>query len=60
MMLTKTLGFKKHGTPITDAMVEAIAEVAEAGYDVTELHQAKRTSRHGCRARRRRVGLPRS
>ena len=45
MTVTKTHGTKKDGTPITDATIEALADEAEAGYDVTEL-------------RRRQVGRP--
>ena len=37
--MAKTHGTKKDGTPITDAMVEALADEAEAGYDVTELRR---------------------
>lgn len=35
--MTKTHGRKKDGTPITDEMVEALADEAEAGYDVEEI-----------------------
>jgi Ribbon-helix-helix protein, copG family len=37
MTMTKTHGRKKDGTPITDEMVEALADEAEAGYDVEEI-----------------------
>jgi uncharacterized protein (DUF4415 family) len=39
MTMAKTHGTKKDGTPITDAMVEALADEAEAGYDVAELRR---------------------
>jgi predicted HicB family RNase H-like nuclease len=35
--MTKTHGRKKDGKPITDEMVEALADEAEAGYDVEEI-----------------------
>jgi len=35
--MTRDHGHKKDGTPITDNMVEAVAEEAEAGYDVEEI-----------------------
>ena len=35
--MTKTHGRKKDGTPITDEMVESLADEAEAGYDVEEI-----------------------
>ena len=35
--MTKTHGRKEDGTPITDEMVEALADEAEAGYDVEEI-----------------------
>jgi Ribbon-helix-helix protein, copG family len=38
-MMAKTHGTKKDGTPIIDAMVEALADEAEAGYDVAELRR---------------------
>ncbi|MDX6217097.1 MAG: hypothetical protein QOG99_2681 [Frankiales bacterium] len=37
--MAKTHGTKKDGTPITDAMVEALADEAEAGYDDAELRR---------------------
>ena len=37
--MAKTHGTKKDGMPVTDAMVEALADEAEAGYDVTELRR---------------------
>lgn len=39
MTMAKTHGTKKDGTPITDATIEALADEAEAGYDVAELRQ---------------------
>ncbi len=39
MIMAKTHGSKHDGTPITDAMVEALADEAEAGYDVMELRR---------------------
>ena len=36
-------GSKDDGTPITDAMVEAMADQAEAGYDVDENPPASAT-----------------
>jgi hypothetical protein len=39
MTMAKTHGTKKDGTPITDAMVEALADEAEAGYDDAELRR---------------------
>ncbi len=35
--MTKTYGRKKDGTQITAEMVEAMADEAEAGYDVDEI-----------------------
>ena len=35
--MTKVHGHKKDGRPITDEMVEAMADEAEAGYDVDEI-----------------------
>ena len=43
--MTETHGHKKDGTPITDEMIEAMADEAEAGYDVEDIL-------------RRRVGRP--
>lgn len=37
--MAKTHGTKKDGTPITDAMVEALADEAEAAYDVADLRR---------------------
>lgn len=37
--MATTHGTKKDGTPITDAMVEALADEAEAGYDVAALRR---------------------
>jgi hypothetical protein len=39
MTMAKTHGSKQDGTPITDVMVEALADEAEAGYDVAELRR---------------------
>jgi len=33
----RTHGKKKDGTPITDGMIEALADEAERGYDVDEI-----------------------
>jgi len=38
-------GSKDDGTPITDAMVEAMADQAEAGYDVDEILQRRQPGR---------------
>jgi len=38
-------GTKADGTPITDEMVEAMADKAEAGYDVEELLRRRRGGR---------------
>lgn len=35
--MTKDHGRKKDGTPITEQMVEAMADESEAGYDVEEI-----------------------
>lgn len=35
--MPETHGSKNDGTPITDKMVEAMADEAEAGYDVEEI-----------------------
>jgi hypothetical protein len=40
--MTRTHGRKKDGTPITDEMVEAMADEAEAGYDVEEILRRRR------------------
>lgn len=39
MTVATTHGTKKDGTPITDALVEALADEAEAGYDVAALRR---------------------
>ena len=39
--MTEDHGRKQDGTPITDAMVEALASEAEAGYDVEEIMQRR-------------------
>ncbi len=38
--MNKTHGMKKDGTPVTEAMVEELADEAERGYDVPELRRA--------------------
>ena len=40
--MTRTHGRKKDGTPITDEMVEVMADEAEAGYDVEEILRRRR------------------
>lgn len=40
-----THGTKKDGTPVTDAMVEQLADEAERGYDVDELLARRRGGR---------------
>jgi len=35
--MTEDHGRKQDGTPVTDEMVEALADEAEAGYDVEEI-----------------------
>ena len=42
--MTRTHGRKKDGTPITDEMVESLADEAEAGYDVEEILSSPRRS----------------
>jgi hypothetical protein len=42
--MSKVHGHKKDGTPITDEMVDAMADEAEAGYDVDEIIR-RRTGR---------------
>ena len=37
MTVAKTHGMKKDGTPITDEMIEAMADEAEGGYDVEKI-----------------------
>jgi hypothetical protein len=41
----KTHGTKADGTPITDEMVEAMADEAERGYDVGEIRRRRRGGR---------------
>lgn len=48
LMTKRTCGHTKSGTPITDELIEELAEEAEAGYDVDEII-----------ARRRKRGRPR-
>lgn len=43
--MTETHGTKADGTPITDEMVEAMADEAEPGYDVEELLARRRGGR---------------
>jgi len=40
-----THGNKDNGTPITEAMVEEMADQAEAGYDVDEILQRRQPGR---------------
>ena len=47
-MTKRTYGHTKSGTPVTDELVEQLADEAEAGYDVDEI-----------RARRGKRGRPR-
>ncbi|MGH4013860.1 MAG: ribbon-helix-helix protein, CopG family [Pseudonocardiaceae bacterium] len=44
-MITMTHGVKADGTPITDEMVEAMADEAEQGYDVEEILRRRRGGR---------------
>ncbi len=44
-MMPATHGNKDDGTPITDAMVEEMADQAEAGYDVDEILQRRQPGR---------------
>jgi hypothetical protein len=39
MIMAKTHGTLKDGTPVTDATVEALADEAERGYDVKQLRR---------------------
>ncbi len=39
--MTTTHGTKADGTPITDKMIEAMADDAERGYDVEELRRRR-------------------
>lgn len=39
--MTTTHGTKADGTPITDKMIEAMADEAERGYDVEELRRRR-------------------
>ncbi|MGI8903936.1 MAG: ribbon-helix-helix protein, CopG family [Solirubrobacteraceae bacterium] len=39
--MPKTHGTKDDGTPITDEMVEAMADQAERGYDVDEIRRRR-------------------
>jgi len=41
MVMPKTHGTKDDGTPITDEMVEAMADQAERGYDVDEIRRRR-------------------
>ncbi len=43
--MPKTHGTKADGTPITDEMVEAMADEAERGYDVGEIRRRRRGGR---------------
>lgn len=43
--MPKTHGNKADGTPITDDMVEAMADEAERGYDVDEVRRRRRGGR---------------
>jgi Ribbon-helix-helix protein, copG family len=43
--MSSTHGHKADGTPITDEMVEAMADEAERGYDVNELLRRRRGGR---------------
>ena len=54
-------GTKADGTPITDEMVEAMADEAEAGYDVEELLRRRpgRSATDGIGGVLGRVGAPR-
>jgi uncharacterized protein (DUF4415 family) len=40
-MMKNTHGTKADGTPITDEMIEAMADEAERGYDVEELRRRR-------------------
>jgi predicted HicB family RNase H-like nuclease len=43
--MSSTHGHKADGTPITDEMVEAMADEAERGYDVEEILRRRRGGR---------------
>ena len=43
--MSRTHGHRQDGTPITDAMVEAMAEEAERGYDVEAIQRRRRGGR---------------
>ena len=43
--MPETHGTKADGTPITDDMVEAMADKAERGYDVEEIQRRRRGGR---------------
>jgi len=43
--MPKTHGTKADGTPITDEMVEAMADEAERGYDVEKIRRRRRGGR---------------
>ena len=43
--MSETHGHKADGTPITDEMVEVLAEEAERGYDVDEILRRRRGGR---------------
>jgi hypothetical protein len=43
--MAKTHGTKKDGTPITDEMIEAMANEAERGYDVDEIMRRRQGGR---------------
>lgn len=43
--MTRTHGNRNDGTPITDEMVEQMADIAEQGYDVNELLRRRQGGR---------------
>lgn len=43
--MAKTHGTKRDGTPVTDEMVEALADEAERGYDLDELRSRRQGGR---------------
>ncbi len=43
--MAKTHGVKKDGTPITDEMIEAMADEAERGYDTDEILRRRQGGR---------------
>jgi len=45
MTVAKTHGTKQDGTPVTDQMIEALADEAELGYDVDELRTRNKGGR---------------